>query len=110
MFLFIGAPLGAIIRKGGFGYPMLVSIIMFSLFIVLNIMCRKLMMSRTLDAMLAAWLPLLVLFPIGVYITYAAMHDIKFQIPVWVTDNALLRWAEGRRLKLQRTENSEARD
>ncbi|NRA50715.1 MAG: YjgP/YjgQ family permease, partial [Phaeodactylibacter sp.] len=41
IFVFIGAPMGAIVRKGGFGYPILISIIFFMIFIVLTIFCRK---------------------------------------------------------------------
>jgi lipopolysaccharide export system permease protein len=77
VFLFIGAPMGAIIRKGGFGYPILVSIIFFMLFIVLLIMCKKLAESNALPASLAAWVPCLVLFPVGLYLTITAMNDAR---------------------------------
>ena len=80
IFLFIGAPMGAIIRKGGFGYPILVSIIFFTLFIILTIASKKLTQSYTLQPGFAAWLPTLVIFPIGVVLTYSAMNDIKFSI------------------------------
>lgn len=81
VFLFIGAPMGAIIRKGGFGYPMLVSIIFFTVFIILSIMGKKLSQSLAMDAVLAAWLPALVIFPIGLALTYTAMNDIKLSLP-----------------------------
>lgn len=77
IFLFIGAPMGAIVRKGGFGYPILVSIIFFMLFIVLTIFCRKIAESFVTPAWLAAWLPCLVLFPIGALLTTKAMNDSK---------------------------------
>lgn len=79
--LFIGAPMGAIIRKGGFGYPMLVSIIFFTVFIILSIMGKKLAQSLALDAAVAAWLPAMVIFPIGVALTFSAMNDIKLSLP-----------------------------
>ena len=91
VFLFVGAPLGAIIRKGGFGYPVLASILLFATFVVLNIACKKLMRSFALAPDLAAWMPVLVIFPIGLLLTYAAMNDRKFQVPAWVTDNPLIR-------------------
>lgn len=84
VFLFVGAPLGAIIRKGGFGLPVLASIILFAVFIVLTIACKKLMRSLAVDAAVAAWIPTLVVFPIGLLLTYAAMNDRKFQIPTWL--------------------------
>ncbi len=75
LFVFIGAPMGAIIRKGGFGYPILVSIIFFIVFIILTIFCRKIAEAHFLPAAAAAWVPSMVLFPIGVFLTYKAMND-----------------------------------
>lgn len=75
LFVFIGAPMGAIIRKGGFGYPILVSIIFFIVFIILTIFCRKIAEAHFLPAAAAAWVPSLVLFPMGVFLTYKAMND-----------------------------------
>ncbi|MEM9824214.1 MAG: LptF/LptG family permease [Bacteroidota bacterium] len=77
IFLFIGAPMGAIIRKGGFGYPLLISILFFMLFIVMNIFCKKVAESHTLPAVLASWLPCMILFPIGAVLTFRAMNDSK---------------------------------
>lgn len=77
IFLFIGAPMGAIVRKGGFGYPILVSIVFFMIFITLNIMCKKLAESNTLPAVLAAWMPCLILLPVGIFLTRKAMNDEK---------------------------------
>lgn len=75
IFIFIGAPMGAIVRKGGFGYPLLVSVIFFMLFITLLIFCKKLAESYVLSAQLAAWVPCMVFFPIGFWLTYKAMND-----------------------------------
>lgn len=85
IFVFIGAPLGAIVRKGGFGYPLLVSIIAFIVFIVLTIFCRKIAETFIVPAALAAWLPCLILAPIGAFLTFIAMTDRKFfKVPEWV--------------------------
>lgn len=81
IFLFIGAPMGAIVRKGGFGYPILISIIFFMLFIVLTIFCRKIAESFILPAAAAAWVPCGVLFPIGIILTVKAMNDSKLLNP-----------------------------
>ena len=77
IFVFIGAPLGAIVRKGGFGYPLLVSVVAFIVFIVLTIFCRKIAETFLVPAALAAWLPCIVLFPIGIWLTVKAMADSK---------------------------------
>ena len=77
IFLFIGAPMGAIVRKGGFGYPILVSIIFFMIFVVLTIFCKKIAESFVLPADVAAWVPCMILFPIGIILTYKAMNDSK---------------------------------
>ena len=85
IFVFIGAPLGAIVRKGGFGYPLLVSIVAFIVFIVLTIFCRKIAETFIIPAALAAWLPCLILTPIGFWLTFIAMTDRKlFKIPEWI--------------------------
>jgi len=75
IFLFIGAPMGAIIRKGGFGYPILVSIIFFVTFIMLTILCRKLAEGYLMTPFWAAMVPCIVLMPIGAYLTRKAMND-----------------------------------
>lgn len=81
IFVFIGAPMGAIVRKGGFGYPILISIIFFMLFVVLTIFCRKIAESFVLPAEAAAWIPCVVLFPIGLILTVKAMNDSKLFNP-----------------------------
>lgn len=75
IFLFIGGPMGAIIRKGGFGYPILVSIIFFITFIMLTIMCRRLAEAYILTSFWAAMAPCLVLIPVGSFLTIRAMND-----------------------------------
>ena len=75
IFLFIGGPLGSIVRKGGYGYPLLVAIIFFMLFIVFNIMGEKLNKSQSISPYLAAWLPCIILSPFALYLTYKAIKD-----------------------------------
>lgn len=77
IFIFIGAPMGAIVRKGGFGYPILISIIFFMLFVILTIFCRKIAESLVLPPVMAAWVPNLILFPVGLTLTIRAMNDSK---------------------------------
>ena len=77
IFVFIGAPMGAIVRKGGFGYPILVSIIFFVIFVILTIFCRKLAESFVVTGAVAGWMPCIVLFPVSLWITRSAMNDAK---------------------------------
>ncbi len=77
LFLFIGAPMGAIVRKGGFGYPILVAIIFFVFFIMASIIGRKASEEFSMTAMNGAWLPNYVLLPIGIFLTYKALNDAK---------------------------------
>lgn len=71
----IGAPLGSIIRKGGLGMPLVVAVIFFLIFHLLNMFGQKMADSYTLSPMNGMWLSSYVLVPIGFFITYKAMHD-----------------------------------
>lgn len=75
LFLFIGAPLGAIIRKGGFGWPILLGIVFFVSFIVMTIIGDKLAQAGTVSPFIGMWLPCFVFMPIGLYLTYQALND-----------------------------------
>lgn len=77
IFLFIGAPMGAIVRKGGFGYPLLIAIVFFMVFMVLNMTFKGLSEKLIVPAILGAWVPALVLFPVGIFLTYRAMIDAQ---------------------------------
>ncbi len=77
IFLFIGAPLGSIIRKGGYGYPLLFAIVFYMLFMIMVIMGQKLLKSNSINPILAAWLPCIVLVPVAIQLTYKARNDSK---------------------------------
>lgn len=72
---FIGAPLGSIIRKGGFGMPLVAAIIFFVIFHLLNIFGEKFAKENITSIFFGMWLAIFVLIPIGVFLTYKAMHD-----------------------------------
>jgi lipopolysaccharide export system permease protein len=72
---FIGAPLGAIIRKGGVGMPAVVSVIFFLIFHVLSITGEKSAKEGLWEAWQGAWLATVVLLPIGIFLTYKATKD-----------------------------------
>ena len=72
---FIGAPLGSIIRKGGLGMPLVVAIIFFLLFHLLNMFGEKFVKESILSPVMGMWLSIIVLTPVGIFLTYKAMHD-----------------------------------
>jgi len=71
----IGAPLGSIIRKGGVGLPLVVALVFFMIFYLLNIFGEKFTKDHLVDPIVGMWLPVFVLTPIGFFLTYKAMHD-----------------------------------
>ena len=71
----IGAPLGSIIRKGGLGLPLVFAVIFFLIFHLLNMFGEKFVRQGLLPPMVGMWLSSLVLIPIGIFLTYKAMHD-----------------------------------
>ena len=76
MFL-IGAPLGAIIKRGGLGVPVLISVAFFIAFYVLGEMSRKWAEELIMNPQLAVWFPNLVLLPIGIVFLVQARLDTR---------------------------------
>lgn len=72
---FIGAPLGAIIRKGGMGMPVVVSVIIFLIYHVTNYSFEKLGRELVWTPFRAIWTANLMLFPIGIWLTYKSATD-----------------------------------
>ncbi len=72
---FIGAPLGSIIRKGGLGLPLVMALLFFMIFYLLNIFGEKFTKDHVLIPIIGMWLPVIILSPIGFFLTYKAMHD-----------------------------------
>lgn len=72
---FIGAPLGAIIRKGGLGMPTVVSIIMFMIFYMLSIMGERSAKEGAISPFIGMWMPTFILMPIGFWLTWRANID-----------------------------------
>ena len=72
---FIGAPLGSIIRKGGLGMPLVVAIIFFLIFHLLNMFGEKFVKTEAMPPFLGMWLAIIVLTPVGMFFTYKAMND-----------------------------------
>jgi lipopolysaccharide export system permease protein len=72
---FIGAPLGAIIRKGGMGMPVVVSVLFFIFYYILSLMGEKFAKEMIVPAWTGIWLSSMILFPIGLFLTYKAATD-----------------------------------
>lgn len=87
MFL-IGAPLGAIIKKGGLGVPVIISIFFFLTYYVITIMCSKWANEGLMDPIVAAWLSIFILLPFGLFFLRQARIDARlFEIDfynIWI--------------------------
>lgn len=75
IFFFIGAPLGAIIRKGGLGMPVVVSILMFIAYYILMITGEKFAREDAWSMMNGMWFASFVFLPLGIWLTYKAATD-----------------------------------
>lgn len=75
IFFLIGASLGSIIRKGGMGVPVVVAIVIFIIFYVMNLTVENLSWKGNLDPYLAAWLPNIILLPFSIWLTMKALTD-----------------------------------
>ncbi len=75
IFFFIGAPLGAIIRKGGLGMPVVVSIVFFIVYYIIDTFGLKVSKEGVWPPYMGIWLSSAVLFPLGVFLTYKAATD-----------------------------------
>jgi len=75
VFFFIGAPFGAIVRKGGFGTPVVVSILFFILYYILSISGEKFAREGVLPPYIGMWISSFVLMPLGIFLTYKATTD-----------------------------------
>ena len=73
----IGAPLGSIIKKGGLGMPVLVSIFFFIIYYVFIILGEKWKKSGLIYAWAGIWSPNMILFPIGLFFLYQARRDAR---------------------------------
>ncbi len=82
---FVGAPLGAIIRKGGLGMPVVVSVLLFILYYIISLIGEKFAKELILPAWAGVWLSSAILFPLGLFLTYKAASDsVIFNIDLYV--------------------------
>lgn len=87
LMFFIGAPLGAIIRKGGIGLPIVFAIVIFIGFHFMNTFGKKISEEDTIPIVLGMWLSSILLTPLAIFLTYRATNDIGIMINFdWLTD------------------------
>ena len=72
---FIGAPLGSIIRKGGFGLPMILAIAIYVFYFFGNTFGKNLAEESSISAALGSWISTLIMAPIGFFLTRRATKD-----------------------------------
>lgn len=75
IFFFIGAPLGAIIRKGGLGMPTVISVLFFLVYYVISLSGEKFVRESMIPPFHGMWVSTIILFPIGIFLTYKAATD-----------------------------------
>jgi lipopolysaccharide export system permease protein len=90
----IGAPLGSIIRKGGVGMPLVFAVIFFVIFYLLNNYGSKFVKEGVLTPVAGMWMATYILLPIGIFLTYKALHDSQlfnkeFYFRLWKTAKRL---------------------
>ena len=76
MMFFIGAPLGAIIRKGGLGLPIVFAVLIFITFHILNTFGKKVAEENEILPFFGSWMSSIVLTPLAILLTYRATNDI----------------------------------
>ena len=80
LMFFIGAPLGAIIRKGGLGLPIVFAVLIFIIFHFVNTFGKKVAQENGIPPFLGCWLSTLILSPLAILLTYKATNDIGMNL------------------------------
>jgi lipopolysaccharide export system permease protein len=80
---FIGAALGAIIRKGGLGMPFIVSLVVFLIYYMVSAAFKRLARDGSWEVPMAIWMSTLVTLPMAIFFTYKAVGDRRFTLPKW---------------------------
>lgn len=75
IFFFIGAPLGAIIRKGGLGMPVVVSVLLFIIYYIISMMGERSAREAVISPFMGMWISAIILLPLGVVLTYKSVTD-----------------------------------
>jgi lipopolysaccharide export system permease protein len=76
LMFFIGAPLGAIIRKGGLGLPIVFAVLIFIIFHFINTFGKKVAQENGISPFLGCWMSTMVLLPLALFLSYRATNDL----------------------------------
>jgi lipopolysaccharide export system permease protein len=80
----IGAPLGAIIRKGGLGLPVVISVVFFLIYYIISTIGEKSAKDGSASVILGTWIAIIVLTPIGLFLSYKSANDsVLFDIDIY---------------------------
>ena len=75
IFFFIGAPLGSIIRRGGLGLPVVISVLFFVIYYIISTIGERMAVTGNLNMFIGIWISSIVLLPIGLFLTFKATTD-----------------------------------
>ncbi len=98
IFFVIGASLGAIIRRGGLGMPVVVSVLFFVIYYVVNMIGKRMAGEGELSAFAGIWMSSFVLFPVAVFLVYKATNDSNLFNPEWY----IYRWRRVKKIFVKR--------
>ena len=85
LFFFVGAPLGAIIRKGGLGMPTIISVGIFILYYIINTSGMKMARDGSINMVVGMWMSTFILTPAGAYLTFMANRDsVVFNLDAYI--------------------------
>lgn len=109
IFFFIGAPLGAIIKKGGIGTPLIISVLLFIVYFIIDNAGYKMARDGKVPVWEGIWLSSAVLLPLGVFLTYKAVGDSQvFNIDAYANFfRRIAGRAQGRSLTLKEVRMTE---
>ncbi len=80
----IGAPLGAIIRKGGLGLPVVISVVFFLIYYVISTIGEKSAKDGSVSPVIGTWIAIFILTPIGLFLSYKAANDsVLFDVEIY---------------------------
>jgi lipopolysaccharide export system permease protein len=98
IFFLIGAALGAIIRRGGLGMPVVVSVLFFVVYYVMMLFGKKMSQEGVLQAWQGMWMSSFILFPVAVFLTFKATNDSNLFNPEWY----IYRWRALKKLIIRK--------
>ena len=105
IFFFTGAPLGAIIRKGGLGMPVIVSVLLFLIYYVISMIGEKFARESLVQPYVGMWISTFIMVPVSIWLTYKAANDsVILQIETYFT------WLKKLNLRLRKRERHENTD